>query len=531
MFIYDGNTIDAPLIGSYTGSNSPGTITSSTGALLIEFRSDCSTLSNGWEANYTAVLYDVTSPITAITSNPIWHTTDFTIDIVDSDSQSGAHTGFYLLGKKSTTSAQWNANGASGFAHESFDEDMSNWTSAVGNYTVNAGAVELNDTTNQNSNNYIPVVQDASNIYLFTWDQIITSNATNQRAGLHFFCDNPNLPNRGNSYFVYLRENDNKVQLFSVTNDVINLEAELDYTINSGQNYNCKTTYNPSTGEIKVYIDNTYLMTWTDTTPLISGDFISLRTGGADASFDNIYVFKSRAQTITASAGLTSEFSIESENAIPTGICKSIVIDSAENWSIIDEETYLLDFTSPTISFLYDGLAADVDTFTTSNIDGNWQTEDIHSGIGNYEVAIGTLPNVDDVMAWTPNGLSASFGTVLPNPIYNQVYYLSIRAFNQAGLSNQFMSNGQRYIDNLGLIESQLNQVSIYPNPANSTVHIKNLPDSAGISIYDIRGKMLSTQNASKQTSIKTEHLATGFYKIVISQEGSFVVKQLHVQH
>ena len=41
LFIYDGDSIDAPLIGTYTGNNSPGTITSSGGSLLIEFRRDC----------------------------------------------------------------------------------------------------------------------------------------------------------------------------------------------------------------------------------------------------------------------------------------------------------------------------------------------------------------------------------------------------------------------------------------------------------------------------------------------------------
>jgi hypothetical protein len=61
LFIYDGNSINSPLIGRYTGSNSPGTIVSSSGALLIEFRSDCSTLSSGWIASYSTSLYDFSS--------------------------------------------------------------------------------------------------------------------------------------------------------------------------------------------------------------------------------------------------------------------------------------------------------------------------------------------------------------------------------------------------------------------------------------------------------------------------------------
>ena len=43
---------------------------------------------------------------------------------------------------------------------------------------------------------------------------------TNKRAGFHFSCDTPSLENRGNSYFVWLREDDDKVQFFKVIDDV-----------------------------------------------------------------------------------------------------------------------------------------------------------------------------------------------------------------------------------------------------------------------------------------------------------------------
>ncbi len=54
LFIYDGDSIDDPLIGSYTDLNSPGTIVSSGNSLLLEFRSDCGTVAPGWVANYTS---------------------------------------------------------------------------------------------------------------------------------------------------------------------------------------------------------------------------------------------------------------------------------------------------------------------------------------------------------------------------------------------------------------------------------------------------------------------------------------------
>ncbi len=54
LFIYDGANVNAPLIGEYTGTNSPGTMVSSGGSLTLEFRSDCATNAPGWDANWTS---------------------------------------------------------------------------------------------------------------------------------------------------------------------------------------------------------------------------------------------------------------------------------------------------------------------------------------------------------------------------------------------------------------------------------------------------------------------------------------------
>ncbi len=54
LYIYDGNSINAPLIGYYTGTNSPGTIVSSGGSITLEFISDCATTGAGWNANWTS---------------------------------------------------------------------------------------------------------------------------------------------------------------------------------------------------------------------------------------------------------------------------------------------------------------------------------------------------------------------------------------------------------------------------------------------------------------------------------------------
>ena len=55
LYIYDGPTTAYPLIGTYTGSNSPGTVQSTAGCLTLRFTSDGSVTSTGWWAQWSCM--------------------------------------------------------------------------------------------------------------------------------------------------------------------------------------------------------------------------------------------------------------------------------------------------------------------------------------------------------------------------------------------------------------------------------------------------------------------------------------------
>jgi hypothetical protein len=532
LFIYDGDTITAPLIGSYTGTTSPGIIISTGGSILLEFRSDCSTVSSGWEVSYTETVSDATPPLTSIQSGVLWNTDDFTVGFVDTDAQSGIAGSFYLAGRKAISDNDWSSDGSYGFALETFEDGAGNWTANTGTYALNSGTYSFSDVNESNSNTYMNLDQTNVYSYLYEWDQTITSTEANQRAGIHFFCDDPTLPNRGNSYFVYLRENDDKLQIYSVENDVFNLESDIDFIVNQGQTYNCKTYFDPNSGIIDVYIDDSLIGSWQDVAPLTSGNSISLRTGGCAAEFDNIRVYQSRNNSVNIPAGLTDLMTIESEGATPTGIVRSLALDSAGNWSMPVVETYLLDFSVPTIDFLNDGTGNDQDTFMISTLDANWNAIDIHSGIGDYEVAIGTLPTIDNIYPWTSNGLSTAFSMVLSSPVYDQVYHVSLSVTNQAGLTNQFMSDGQRYIDDLGISSAQaLEDMEVYPNPASETITLKGSLIDFDIYLYDMNGKLCMKQSSSEGSSLNVSQLSNGTYNLMIKSDDAFLIKRLIIKH
>ncbi len=676
LFIYDGETIDAPLIGTYTGTTIPSSITSTGNSLLVEFRSDCATISEGWEAMVTATIppptppanddcvgsisltvngddlcgsitsgsiyaatasnedslscggtenddvwysfvavanqhsidiqniigsttdlhhsvwegscnslelfpgscsdenssvanslvpgntyyvrvntnlpanqqntsfdicigtlavipdIDTIQPITQIIGASPWQTNDFSVNFTDTD-DTAVSDKFYLVAEKTSSETSWHSNGNAGFVSEEFGDNSSNWLPITGSYILNGGKFIFSDVTEQNSNTYLSISQTNTNNYLYEWDQKITSSESNQRAGMHFFCDNPNLSNRGNSYFVYLRENDNAVEILSVDNDVFNSESSVSQTINVGETYNCKVLFNPSSGKIKVFINNVFISEWTDSTPLISGGFISLRTGGCAAEFDNVRVYKSRgnlANIITS--GVNGEMRIESINAVPSGSVRSIVLDSANNWSNIDFETYLLDFSVPEMIGLNDGPSADIDTFAISTLQGNWDFQDPHSFIQSYEVAIGTLPTLDDIYPWTSNSISPALSTVLNNPIHNETYYISIRALNNAGLVSEFTSDGQIYLADLAVndINNELIHLQLFPNPSSEFITIEGNTETLSLILYDSKGKVCIHQTIEAGEKINISALDRGHYSVLVSTNNYFSVKSLVIE-
>jgi hypothetical protein len=102
-------------------------------------------------------------------------------------------------------------------------------------------------------------------------------------------------------------------------------------------------------------------------------------------------------------------------------------------------------------------------------------------------------------------------GTILYNAVGNW----------GAEKAGQFLSNGV-----LSVNQSQLDNLSLYPNPASTVLNLKNA-ENANIQVFDVLGKLiLSQENIAMDTQINVANLANGTYFMKISKDNAVATKR-----
>jgi len=533
MYIYDGPSIWSHRIGRFN-TISPGTITSSGGALTVEFRSDCATTAAGWVASWTSVQPDTIPPATAISSPNNWETTDFTATFTDTDNTSVEKAFYQVIDYDGT---YWKANANNGFFTDNFDVLQPFWTSALGTWNITGSELMQTDETQNNSNIYAPLNQNLSNRYLYHFKAKVEGAGTNRRFGFHLFCDDASQTNRGNSYFVWFRVEGQTLEFYKVTNNAFTTASKAINNVitTSGQYYDFKVTYDHVSGTIAVWRDNIFMGSWTDTAPYTAnGNYISFRSGNSKLTVSDLEVFRSRfpATTVTIN-GATKDIRYQNPNpATSSAKIKSIVVDANNNLSVIASHNVNIDWTPPANVIVNDGPGADIDTTSSlTSLKANWTSStDINSGIAKYRYAIGTTAGATDVVGWTDNvsdtsvaksGLSLSIG---------QTYYFTIMAENGAGLTSISNSDGIT-VDTLTTISSSENEINVVaqPNPFNSHATLfftTKAEQRIRITLTDMPGKEIQLSNSSYpqgrhslEINANVLQLAKGIYTLKLSSD------------
>lgn len=545
LFLYDGGNVNSPLIGKYSGTVNPGPITSTNDSLLVEFRSDCATISSGWTASYTTNVAvttapDIIAPTTSITTTGAWKTTSFTANFTDIDNSggSGLEKGYYQAIDYNGT--EWRANFTHGFFADNFDNAIHpEWTQKTGTWGVSGNALVQTDEsslTAANTNIYAPLTQNLSNRYLYQFLAKFEGSGTNRRAGLHFFCDNPDSTNRNNSYFVWFRLDDQKIQIYKVVNNVFGLpKLDQALTFSAAQWYDIKVIYDRITGKMGVYMNNALVATWTDPAPYSNGGFISFRSGNCKFSIDEIKVYRSRAASSIVSVGNGNSNDIRFQNQNPlqnSAKIKSICQDSAGNLSPIFYHDINIDWTPPaTLTFVNDGSGSDIiSACTKDSLLANWSASaDSNSAVSRYWYSIGTSPGATNVLNWTNNWASTSVNSKSLTLTHNTIYFINVQTENGAGLlSNIVSSNGQKADTTCAIGINELildDNLIIFPNPITDVINItikNNSGKTIAISIYDALGRNVSAYQLKENSilftkTIPCQQFSPGIYSVKIS--------------
>ncbi len=233
-------------------------------------------------------------------------------------------------------------------------------------------------------------------------------------------------------------------------------------------------------------------------------------------NIDNVEVLKSRtgtSNTITVGAAPTNDIQFENPTpSIPAGKVKSIVADGADLISSMASATINIDYTSPAMNAVRDGLGSnDINYFYfPGSLSANWNAAtEPSSNITNYYFAVGLTPGDSNIINWTNNATSRSVTVNVPKMRKGITYYFTVKAINSLGMmSTPMNSNGQRLI--YAKTESETTDtiipnkktdintettISVYPNPAKQQLTINySLTETTWvlIDIFDLSGKKVA---------------------------------------
>ena len=484
--------------------------------------------------NVIADQADNTAPTTRISVND-WETVVFRPDFTDNDNIALKNR-FFLVSYFDGN--EWLANSNNGFFLETFSNSISpRWKQTGGSWSLINKALNQSDETSTNPNIYTTVQQKSGHSYLYQWRMKIGGTGSNRRAGLYIMVDNPTASQRNNAYMIYFRVDDNTCQIYKAENNSINLETSDNCTVDANKWFDAKVIYNTETGELDVYKDNILASSWIDVTPLTSGNSISLRTGNANVSYDDIKIYRSRTTSDDITIGTGSDLPFENSSPTqPAGMIFSIVTDSANNISAADSVFVNIDWTKPSVFTVNDGTGSDIDsTHDAGTISANWTVaQDSNSAISNYFACVGTSPGNDDEIPWfnndtlthfTKSGLSLNRGTS---------YFVSVAAMNGAGLiSDTIVSDGLFIQEPLGIIKNGYSKKDflVYPVPVKNALWVKtkdreitNPPEIITLSGKQVKAKAYKISATLWKINLK--QLVKGIYIVSIKTRYGTLTKK-----
>ncbi|MEM6634150.1 MAG: CUB domain-containing protein, partial [Bacteroidota bacterium] len=329
LSVYDGPSPEDRLIGNFSGTNIPATLSSTGNSLTFRFVSDNRTQNSGWKASWkqqvpsgpspedpdgpdVVILPDNSKlsptlkfpnrrPESSALMDPSYSASPIKVNFKD-EASTGRAPAFRFYSVVQQEGSEWAAQPQRGFLWENFTQTLDeNWEVVNGQWLVQNDQLVQADLQDGNTNIWTELNQAKGETYLYHWLARMEGESNNRRMGLHFFVSDPNLKQRGNSYFVWFRDADagGKAEIYRTTNDRFEVKAKKKFNFSPGVAYDFKVIFQQSKGRIEVYINNEFVVSWNDPRPFSSGKAISFRTGNTLCTFDDLRVYKARSSSVS----------------------------------------------------------------------------------------------------------------------------------------------------------------------------------------------------------------------------------------
>jgi hypothetical protein len=452
-----------------------------------------------WSSVVAKNIYIDWTPPTTVVPAIDWQSSDFNVAFSDTDNVNGSGISRRFFQVANYDGSKWTANAQAGFFYDDFDGNLDvAWTIQTGTWNINNNVLVQTNESLTNTNIWAYLKQDLSNCYMYEFDMKIEGSGNNRRGGFHFMSDSASLTNRGNSYFVWFRIEQQTLEFYKVYNDVFEQEKVLPCNIQAGTWYNVKVIFDRITGETFVYLNNILVGEWKDDTPFSTGKYISFRSGNSKLSVNNFRVYRTRFPQVTITTNNpTAHILYENINiSTPAAKISSIVTDKAHNLSQITSQNVNIDFSPPTMSIVNDGIANDIDTiYDIHTVSANWaQAIDNNSEIAEYMYALGTTSGSDDIVQWTSAGLNTSVTITNLNLTYGQTYYISVKAINLAGLSSPVISSDGFIVSSTNLPLASFYAINDTLYLPNAIALFVNQSQNANSYLWDFGDGTTSTQ-------------------------------------